>query len=36
MYYNWELTDQAWASQMALVAKNLPAKVGDARYGFDP
>ena len=26
----------SWASQMALVVKNLPANVGDVRHRFDP
>ena len=25
-----------WASQVALVVKNLPVSVGDTRHGFDP
>ena len=34
-YCNWELNDLAWASQMALVVKNLPANAGGMRYEFD-
>ena len=28
--------DNEWASQVALVVKNLPASAGDMRHRFDP
>ena len=30
------LKDRLWASQLALVVKNLPANSGDMRCGFNP